>query len=271
MNEFLRLLPLLVGVGSTIYGGITANRAANAQSDALARSSDIAAQTAAQQLALYRDIFNQQRADTAPWRAAGTQALGTLTGSLQGPLEETPGYRFRFNEGLRALDHSAAARGMLLSGAQIKAAQRYGQGLAQDVYGDRMNRLQAMAGLGQTATGQNLASAQQYGAATGGALGTLGSNLGTIAAAQGQVAAGGMNATAGRSCHDGDAAGDAASPAGAARRRPAAVGAVGRGAGAGVAGGRGGCLRGRGRGEAPDGRRARRAARARHQAPRAVP
>lgn len=84
-----------------------------------------------------------------------------------------PGYQFRLNEGLKALDRNAAARGGLISGNALKAAQRYGQGMASQEYQNAFNRyyaereaalnpLQSLAGVGQTtAQGMN-AAGQNY-------------------------------------------------------------------------------------------------------------
>jgi hypothetical protein len=43
---------------------------------------------------------------------------------------------------------------MLLSGAQLKAAQRYNQGMASQEFGNFFNRLQGLAGMGQNAAVQ---------------------------------------------------------------------------------------------------------------------
>lgn len=66
-------------------------------------------------------------------------------------FEASPGYEFMQQEGSRAIDRSAAARGGLNSGATMRAQQRYGQGLAAQEYGNYLNRLAAMSGTGQTA------------------------------------------------------------------------------------------------------------------------
>jgi hypothetical protein len=87
-----------------------------------------------------------------------------------------PGYKFRFNEGVKGLEHGAAARGNLLGGAQAKALTRFGQDYASNEYGSvynramneylnrfnmyntnqntQFNRLAAIAGIGQTNTNQ---------------------------------------------------------------------------------------------------------------------
>ena len=79
-------------------------------------------------------------------------------------FEASPGYQWRLSEGLSAVDQSAAARGMLNSGATLKAAQRYGQGLASEEYGNQWNRLASIAGLGQAGTSLASSAASQFGA-----------------------------------------------------------------------------------------------------------
>lgn len=104
-------------------------------------------------------------------------------------------YQHQFNEGLRAIDNSAASRGNLFSGATLKASQRFGTGLASADYQNYLSRLAGGAGMGQAAAanqaanmgvaGQNISNA--YGAAgnaqaasainTGNALANLGNNV----------------------------------------------------------------------------------------------
>jgi hypothetical protein len=55
-------------------------------------------------------------------------------------FSEDPGYQFRLREGQKALDRSAASRGMLLSGAQVKGSTDYNQGMASQEYGNWWNR-----------------------------------------------------------------------------------------------------------------------------------
>lgn len=55
-------------------------------------------------------------------------------------FEKDPGYQFRMDEGARAVDSGAAARNGLLSGAAMKAMQKYGQGFASNEYGNAYNR-----------------------------------------------------------------------------------------------------------------------------------
>lgn len=71
-----------------------------------------------------------------------------------------PSYQWRFNQGQQALDRSAASRGMLLSGSQVKAAQEYGGNAASQEYGAQFSRLAGLANNAQNAAG-NVANMQQ--------------------------------------------------------------------------------------------------------------
>ena len=67
---------------------------------------------------------------------------------------QSPDYTFRLDEGLKALDRSAAARGQMLSGGHLKDLTRFSQGMASTEYQNYVNRLASMAGFGQAATGR---------------------------------------------------------------------------------------------------------------------
>jgi hypothetical protein len=140
----------LAVIGSSIIGGASANKAAKTQASA----ADRAAQ-------LQQEQFDKNIELQAPWREAGVNALGKLqSGDVMGQMD--PGYQFRLSEGMKALDRTAASRGGLLSGATLKGAQRYGQGLASQEYGNAYNRLASMAGIGQTATGAMTGLGSQF-------------------------------------------------------------------------------------------------------------
>lgn len=51
-----------------------------------------------------------------------------------------PGYQFRMDEGLKGVEHSAAARGGLFSGQAAKELERYGQGFASNEFNNAYNR-----------------------------------------------------------------------------------------------------------------------------------
>ena len=93
-------------------------------------------------------------------------------------FQSDPGYAFRIAEGNKALNASAAARGGLISGNALKAAQDYGQNAASQEYTNAFNRyqvnrsnqlnpLQSLLGAGQTATGSDVAASGNYGNTVG--------------------------------------------------------------------------------------------------------
>lgn len=196
-------------VGSAVIGGIAANKGAKAQERAGKRAADASVQSTRENIAFQKEVFEQQREDQAPWREAGQQALATLQQGMEAgefdprnfDFEADPGYRFRMQEGVNALDSSAAARGRLQSGAQQRAVSRYGQNLASQEYqnafnrnmatqGTRFNQLASMAGVGQTAVNATQQAGSQMAGSVGNAL-----MAGGRAQAQGYLNAG--NAQAG--------------------------------------------------------------------------
>ena len=79
-----------------------------------------------------------------PYIKAGKDAVSEsqqLAGSpLNVDVTQDPGYQFRLSEGLKAVSNSGSARGMGLSGAQLKDLTRYSQGLASQEFGNAYNR-----------------------------------------------------------------------------------------------------------------------------------
>lgn len=74
------------------------------------------------------------------------------TQALTSALTATPGYQFGLSQGQQQLNATAAARGGLLSGSQLEAAQQYGTNYAQQqAYAPYVSGLQSLAQGGQTA------------------------------------------------------------------------------------------------------------------------
>ena len=181
-------------VGSSLIGSSASRSAASTQADAANRAADLQMQQ-----------FERQVELQEPWRQAGITALNKLipmsteyTPFGMKQFQQDPGYAFRMQEGMKALERSAAARGGLLSGGMLKGAQQYGQGLASQEYMNAFNRyqaernaqlnpLQSLAGVGQTATNQ-LGQAGQTMA------GNVGQALGAAAQARASGYIGGANA-----------------------------------------------------------------------------
>lgn len=100
-----------------------------------------AAQTKAQKQALAA-----QTALARPYVEAGANAmrqyerLAPYTSFGMPQFNADPGYQFRMSEGLKALERSAAARGLLQSGGTLKDITRFGQDLASQEYQNAFQR-----------------------------------------------------------------------------------------------------------------------------------
>lgn len=90
---------------------------------------------------------------------AAAPAQPTDMASLMGM---DPGYQFRQSEGAKGVERSAAARGGLFSGRAAKDLTRFNQGLASSEFGSAWNRLAGLAGIGQTATNNDMAQSTNF-------------------------------------------------------------------------------------------------------------
>jgi hypothetical protein len=93
-------------------------------------------------------------------------------------LNMDPGYNFRLGEGMKSLERNAAARGGLISGGALKAAQRYGQDYASNEFGNAYGRVAGLAGLGPSSAGVMNNLGANYSANAGNLMGTMGANTG---------------------------------------------------------------------------------------------
>jgi hypothetical protein len=185
--------PLIGG----LLGGNASRSAASAQSDA-----------AAQADATQRYMYDQTRADNAPFRETGLAANNKLAAMMNGgqfdkkftaqDLANDPvynsGLQFGLDQGTQGINRQAAAGGSFLSGATLKALTKYGNDYASTKAGDAYNRFNndnttqynryaGLSGAGQQATnqigaaGQNMAnqvSQNQIGAGNAQASGYIG-------------------------------------------------------------------------------------------------
>jgi hypothetical protein len=182
---------IIGGVTSAAIGAHAAHTAAQEQETAAQQGINAANQNT--QLAL-----QAQQAQTAglgatyqPYMTAGVGAVGQLSqalapgGSLAQPwtqsfqpptaqqASQTPGYQFALQQGLNAMQTSAAAKGTLLNPGTMKALNNYAQGAASTTYQqtynnafqnyqqnysqfqqnqlNQYNRLMGLTGVGQTA------------------------------------------------------------------------------------------------------------------------
>jgi hypothetical protein len=95
--------------------------------------------------------------------AAGLAAVAAKAGApTLKYFQASPDYQFRLNQGVTALDRSAAARGMVLSGAQNKALTQFGQDTGASEFGNWWNRIAGIAGVGQSAANNGAATAASF-------------------------------------------------------------------------------------------------------------
>lgn len=192
---------------SSVVGASSARSAAKTQAGAADRAAE-----------LQREQYEQTRADQTPYREAGYNALAEMqrtAGNVPAAFKfgdyefkADPGYGFRFSEGQKALDRTAAARGGTMSGAALKAATRFGQEMGSQEYQSAYNRAltgyntdvarenqlynrqAALSGIGQTATNLVGAAGQTYATnagnmITGGAAAQAGGQVGVANALTG--------------------------------------------------------------------------------------
>jgi hypothetical protein len=187
------------GLGAGL-GGAAEEALGGGATGAAKQAASIANSAADRELALRRQMYEEGVARQKPFYEAGVNALPEyLSGIRQGgelvrgftsaDYQEDPGYAFRLTEGMKALDRTAASRGGLLSGATLKGAQRYGQGLASQEYQNAYDRFRDTQGLRRNA----LAGVVGYGPTSSNAMTSAGSNYasgaGPVISGQGETSA----------------------------------------------------------------------------------
>ena len=205
------MLPAAI-IGSSLFSSASSSDAADTAAQASGAASDAS-------IAEQRRQYDLNRADYAPYITSGQSAVNQLAAGLAPggrfstptPFDfrydqnTDPSYGFRFSEGMKALDRSAASRGGLLSGATLRGATRFGQDLAagsrQNAFNEYVtgfnantgernqlyNRYAGVAGTGQQAVGGVTAQGANMASNIGNAYMTSAANTGNAAlAAAGQ-------------------------------------------------------------------------------------
>lgn len=147
-------------IGSAVIGGVAANQAAKTA----AKGAESAASTAAQ---TNLEMFDRSEARLAPFTSTGTSALSQLANifgfgpggsgspnaaAAQSQLSQFPGFTFGRDQGVQALDRSAASRGLLRSGAQLQDVQKFGTDYAmQQAWAPYVSGLEYASSLGENA------------------------------------------------------------------------------------------------------------------------
>ena len=149
--------------GGALVGGALASQGAKSAANTQANAANNATQA-------QMNMFNQTQQNLQPYMGAGQNALNTLQGQLPDltqpfqptmqQLQSMPGYQFQLQQGLEATQNGYAAKGLGSSGAAMKGAARYAQGLASSDLGqlanlyytnqnNAYNKLMGVANLGQ--------------------------------------------------------------------------------------------------------------------------
>lgn len=171
MPEFFSLGGSIAKIGANVVGSGLSAYGAGKASGKLAKGYTKAIGT-------YKDVYGQQQSALQPYQQFGTDALSRLSGIYGfgsggsgqmdfSAISDSPEYQFALQQGQRAVDNGAAARGRAFSGANIKDTARFGQGLASSQMQNYLNRLQGFAGMGQNAMNQFLNVSDIYGGRVG--------------------------------------------------------------------------------------------------------
>lgn len=143
-----------VGAATSFFGGKSQAKAAKKASKAQIRAQKQALEA---QMELARPYVEAgKNAMTQYQNLAPYQSFGMPQ------FQADPGYQFRMSEGLKALERSASARGLLQSGGTLKDITRFGQDVASQEYGNafqryltereaRMDPYRYLTGIGQAA------------------------------------------------------------------------------------------------------------------------
>ena len=162
----------IIPAAASLIGGQQQANAAQSAADTSAEATNRATE-------LQRRMYDENVARQKPFYDVGVNALPELVNASKytnfgmKQFQQDPGYGFRLKEGQQALDRSAAARGGLISGGALKAAQRYGQDMGSQEYMNAFNRYQTE----RAARLQPLQSLTGMSQTTANTLGTAGSNM----------------------------------------------------------------------------------------------
>lgn len=186
--------------GAAIVGSVAG---AAIGSKSVSKAADTQAASTDKALAENARQYDQTRADYTPYREAGVKALGTYAAENDTPLDVShlqmdPGYQFGLTQGQQAIERKTAASGGRISGAALKEAAQYGTDYATSGYSaaygrvksnreDRLNRLAALAGVGQTATNSVTAAGTATTNSNNALVTAAGNSAGAAQLAQGNI------------------------------------------------------------------------------------
>jgi hypothetical protein len=182
----------IIPAAASLLGGAMSSSSAKSAARTSAEAADRATE-------LQRQQYEESVARQQPFLQTGTEMFNRLAALQRGGpeaqnfLQMDPGYQFRLSEGMKALDRQAAARGGLISGGALRAAQRYGQDLGSQEFGAAYNRLARMADVGPQAAGVMSNLGQNYATNVGNIYQQQGNTAANAALARGSAYSGGLN------------------------------------------------------------------------------
>lgn len=134
------IIPAAMQLIGSIMGNKSANKAANAQIAGMQQGADA-----------IKGFYGDAKDYMSPYMGLGQAGVSGLMGLLQDPnsIKDSEAYKWRFGQGMDALDKSAAARGSLFSGAHSKDAMQFGQGIASQELDNQWARMLGITDLGQ--------------------------------------------------------------------------------------------------------------------------
>lgn len=128
---------------SLLFGNYSNNKATNAANDANKEA-----------MGTIDGYYKDAKGYMSPYMQTGTMAnsgLQQLLGGDYSGFYDSPDYKAAMQSGGDMLDNSAAARGMLFSGAHQKDLSNFGQQMATQYLGNHRNFLSGLQGNGQQA------------------------------------------------------------------------------------------------------------------------
>lgn len=160
----------LENVGSALIPGFGEKKAADAQTYATEQGINKEGEIYGVNKDAIAKGLTDSNALLSPYQQGGLNAFGaygqamgfTPSDDPYGGFQQSPGYQFAFDEGMRGVNNAFAARGMLNSGARMKALTKYGQGIADQEYQNYLNNAFRGAGLGFQAAGAGVNNIANY-------------------------------------------------------------------------------------------------------------
>ena len=129
------LAGLALGALGSVAGGIMGSKAAK---NAARQREQANARAMEGQQKQYAETVGRYQ----PYEKFGGERLNALSGKLGTPLDimSDPSYKFRFEQGQKGVEGTAAGKGMLKSGDTLRALTEYGQQAASQEYGNAFKR-----------------------------------------------------------------------------------------------------------------------------------